>query len=101
MGLPNPHEVRIAYLKRAARSINNTIQPSGKGAADQFIDEHRHRTADSGTVASLTDEIATLRGALDALADKVRRHDEQLRRLRAPKTDPLTGQRKRTCQISG
>jgi Family of unknown function (DUF6262) len=49
------------------------------------IDEHRHRTADSGTLASLTDEIATLRTALDALADKVRRHDEQLRRLRAPK----------------
>jgi Family of unknown function (DUF6262) len=49
------------------------------------IDEHRHRTATSGTVTGLTDEIATLRTALDALADKVRRHDEQLRRLRARK----------------
>ena len=47
------------------------------------INEHRHRTADSGTLAGLTDEIATLRAALDALADKVRRHDEQLRRLTA------------------
>jgi hypothetical protein len=46
------------------------------------IEEHRHRTATSGTVTGLTDEIATLRTALDALADKVRRHDEQLRRLR-------------------
>jgi Family of unknown function (DUF6262) len=47
------------------------------------IETHRHRTADSGTIAGLTDEIATLHAALDALADKVRRHDEQLRRLRA------------------
>jgi hypothetical protein len=49
------------------------------------IEAHRHRTAESGTIAGLTDEIATLRTALDALADKVRRHDEQLRRLRARK----------------
>jgi hypothetical protein len=49
------------------------------------IETHRHRTADSGTLAGLTDEIATLRTALDALADKVRRHDEQLRRLTARK----------------
>jgi hypothetical protein len=49
------------------------------------IEEHRHRTATSGTVTGLTDEIATLRTALDALADKVRRHDEQLRRLRTRK----------------
>jgi hypothetical protein len=47
------------------------------------IEEHRHRTATSGTVTGLTDEIATLRTALDALADKVRRHDEQLRQLTA------------------
>jgi ClpP class serine protease len=45
------------------------------------IAEHRHRTATSGTVAGLTDEIATLRTALDALADRVRKHEEQLRRL--------------------
>jgi len=47
------------------------------------IEQHRHRTADSGTIAGLTDEIATLRTALDAIADKVRRHDEQLRQLKA------------------
>ncbi|MGH3487536.1 MAG: DUF6262 family protein [Actinopolymorphaceae bacterium] len=45
------------------------------------IEEHRHRAATSGTVAGLTDEITTLRTALDALATKVRRHEEQLRRL--------------------
>jgi hypothetical protein len=45
------------------------------------IEEHRHRTATGGTVAALTDEIATLRAAMDALAARVRRHEEQLRRL--------------------
>jgi hypothetical protein len=49
------------------------------------IDAHRHRTADSGTLAGLTDEIATLRAALDTLADKVRRHDEKIRRLKPPR----------------
>ncbi len=47
------------------------------------IEQHRHQTATSGSIAGLTDQIATLRTAVDALADKVRRHDEQLRRLKA------------------
>lgn len=47
------------------------------------IEQHRHRTADSGTLTGLTDEIAILRTAVDALADTVRRHEEQLRRLKA------------------
>ena len=48
------------------------------------IEQHRHRTADSGSIAGLTDQIATLHAAVDALAEKVRRHDEQLRRLNKP-----------------
>jgi hypothetical protein len=46
------------------------------------IDQHRHRSTASGTLTGLTDEIATLRTALDALATRVRHHEEQLRRLR-------------------
>jgi hypothetical protein len=49
------------------------------------IEEHRHRTATSGTLTGLTDEIATLRAALDALATRVRHHEEQLRRLASRK----------------
>jgi Family of unknown function (DUF6262) len=45
------------------------------------IDQHRHRTTTNDTLTALTDEIATLRTALDALATRVRRHEEQLRRL--------------------
>ena len=51
------------------------------------IDQHRHRAADSGTLTGLTDEIATLRTALEALADRVRRHEEQLRRTQATHDD--------------
>lgn len=49
------------------------------------IEQHRHSTTDSGSIGSLTDEIATLRTALNELADKVRSHDEQLRRLKTRK----------------
>lgn len=46
-----------------------------------LIDQHRAQAATSGTLTGLTDEIATLRTALDALAARVRHHEEQLRRL--------------------
>lgn len=45
------------------------------------IEENRHRAASSGTLTSLTDEIATLRAALDTLATSVGRYEEQLRKL--------------------
>ena len=47
------------------------------------IDQHRHQAATSGTLTGLTDEIATLRIAVEAIADRVRKHEEQLRRLAA------------------
>ena len=49
------------------------------------IEQHRHRAATSGTLTGLTDEIATLRTALEAIATRVRHHEEQLRRLTAQK----------------
>jgi hypothetical protein len=45
------------------------------------INDHRHRTSSIGTLTGLTDDIATLRTALDAIATRVRNHEEQLRRL--------------------
>jgi Family of unknown function (DUF6262) len=47
------------------------------------IEDHRHRAAASGTLAGITDELATLRTALDAVANRVRHHEEQLRKLTA------------------
>ena len=45
------------------------------------IDEHRTRQTEARTLTGLAHEIAHLRTALEAVADNVRRHEEQLRRL--------------------
>ena len=46
-----------------------------------IIEEHRARGREAHTLTGLRTEIAHLRTALEALAAKVRRHEEQLRRL--------------------
>ena len=51
-----------------------------------IIEEHRARGKESHTLTGLTTEIAHLRVALDAIATTVRRHEEELRRLRKPRT---------------
>jgi hypothetical protein len=48
----------------------------------RIIEEHRAHGKEAHTMAGLTTEIAHLRIALDAIATTVRRHDEELRRLR-------------------
>ena len=45
------------------------------------IEEHRHRSHDPRSLSGVLAEIAHLRDALDALAERVRRHEEQLRRI--------------------
>ena len=46
------------------------------------IEDHRTRGRDASTMTGLITEIAHLRTALDEVAAKVRRHEEELRRLR-------------------
>lgn len=48
----------------------------------RIIEEHRARGREAHTLSGLTTEIAHLRIALDAIAATVRRHEEELRRLR-------------------
>jgi hypothetical protein len=43
---------------------------------------HRAHGKEANTLSGLTTEIAHLRTALDAIATTVRRHEEELRRLR-------------------
>lgn len=45
------------------------------------IVEHHRRTAPDTTITAITEEIATLRATVQELADVVRRHDTQLRRI--------------------
>lgn len=46
-----------------------------------LIEEHRHRAASARTLTGLADDIAALRTAIDAVASRVRRHEEQIRQL--------------------
>lgn len=44
-----------------------------------IVEHHKHPET---PMASLTDDLATLRTAVNSLAEQVRRHDDQLRRMR-------------------
>ena len=46
------------------------------------IEDHRTRGQEANTITGLITEIAHLRTALNEVAAKVRRHEEELRRLR-------------------
>ena len=46
------------------------------------IEDHRTRGREASTITGLINEIAHLRTALNEVAAKVRRHEEELRRLR-------------------
>ena len=43
--------------------------------------EHHRQVAPDGSMTAITDELATLRQAVQTLADTVRHHDAQLRQL--------------------
>ena len=47
-----------------------------------LVEEHRQHARDALTLTGLAVQIDQLRNALDAVAANVRRHEEQLRRLR-------------------
>ncbi len=64
-------------------------QHSGIGRATLYrrpelraiVEEHRQQTRQAHTLTDLATQIDQLRGALEAVAVNVRRHEEQLRRL--------------------
>ncbi len=46
-----------------------------------IVEEHRHRSHDPRSLSGIVAEVGHLRTAVEALAERVRRHEEQLRRL--------------------
>ena len=46
-----------------------------------LVDSHRHGAASVGTLTGLADDIAALRTAIEAVAARVRHHEEQIRQL--------------------
>ena len=49
-----------------------------------IVDEHRTRQTDARTLSGLPTDVAHLRTAVEALAELVRRHEEQLRKISKP-----------------
>lgn len=49
------------------------------------VEEHRVRSTEALTLSQLTTQITHLRQSLEAVAEKVRHHEEELRRLRSPR----------------
>ncbi len=45
------------------------------------VEEHRHRSHDPRSLSGVLAEVVHLRTAVEVLAERVRRHEEQLRRL--------------------
>ena len=74
----NGHPITIAAVAEHAGVSRSTIyrNPELRAAI-----EHHRQTAPNESITAITDELATLRQAVQALADTVRHHDTQLRRL--------------------
>ena len=53
-----------------------------------IVDEHRTRGQDASTLTGLTVQIDQLRRSLEAVAAKVRRHEETIRRLERARRKP-------------
>ncbi len=88
----------VSTVERACRDLTATGQPvtfttiaerTGISRTTLYrnpqlravVEEHRHHSHDPRTLSGLTAEIAHLRTAVEALADRVRHHEERLRRL--------------------
>ena len=72
--------VTIAEVAARSRIGRSTLYRRPELRA--LIEEHRQRGRDAFTLTGLAVQIDQLRTAVEALAAKVRRHEEQLRRLK-------------------
>ena len=86
---------------RRARSIQAASHLHSRRGADRnrratlyrnpalraVIEDHRHRAASANTITGLAADIAALRTTLEAIAVRVRRHEEQLRQLNRANTE--------------
>ena len=92
----SPERDRIHRVEQACLDLVTTDQPltfdqvaarTGLSRATLYrnpelravIEEHRHRDREAHTLTRLATEINHLRTAVEALASKVRRHEEELR----------------------
>jgi hypothetical protein len=74
----------VTFDEVAARTRLGRATLYRSGELRAIIEEHRAHGREAHTLSGLSTEIAHLRTALNAIAATVRRHEEELRRLRKP-----------------
>jgi AcrR family transcriptional regulator len=72
------HPVTIAAVAQRAGIARSTIY---RNLEFRTVIEHHRQTPPDGTITAITDELATLRVTVQALADTVRQHDAKIRLL--------------------
>jgi hypothetical protein len=71
-----------ANISRATLYRNRTLRA--------LVEQHRQSTTPTNSLNRINDDVATLRIAIEELAQQVRHHDEQIRRLNRLTTKPTT-----------
>ena len=71
-----------AHVSRATLYRNPTLRA--------LVEHHRQVSTPTRPLDRLDEDVATLRIAIEELAQRVRRHDEQIRRLNRLTTKPPT-----------
>jgi hypothetical protein len=71
-----------AHVSRATLYRNPTLRA--------LVEHHQRSSTPTSPLDRLDEDIATLRIAIKELADQIRRHDEQIRRLNRLTTKPST-----------
>ncbi len=78
------HAETVTFVTVADRSGVPRVTLYRNPELRAVVEEHRIRSRDAQTLSGLHTEITNLRLALEAVAERVRRHDETLRRLTKP-----------------
>src|SRR6266700_3262489 len=78
----------VTFAEVAARARISRTTLYRRADLRAVIDEHRARGHDATTLSGLTVQIDQLRRSLEAVAAKVRRHEETIRRLERARREP-------------
>jgi hypothetical protein len=80
----------VTFTAVAARAGISRAALYRDPALRAVIDDHRRNAASANTLTGLAGDIAALRTAIDAIAARVRRHEEQIRQLNRAKQPART-----------
>jgi AcrR family transcriptional regulator len=78
----------VTFAEVAARARISRTTLYRRADLRAVVEEHRARGHDATTLSGLTVQIDQLRQGLEALAAKVRRHEESIRRLERARRKP-------------